>query len=78
MSVDSLKGFSEAGTDGEFFIGVLGLVMSLVRFMRGVVVHAASMFELAGLLPLRVRFLLGPADVGGGVDMDVDAVSWDS
>ena len=74
VSVDSLSGFSEPGTDGDFLTGVRGSVVSLVRFTRGVVVHADSMCEMAGLLPLRVRFLLGPGDVGSVVDVEVDAV----
>ena len=79
MSVDSFKGFSEAGTVGDLLTGVKGFEVSLARFTRGVVVHAASMCGMVGLLPLRVRFLLGPGDVVvGGVEVEVDAVGWDS
>ena len=52
---------------------------SSVRFIRGVVSHAACVSVMSGLLPLRVRFLPGPGDVDGGDDVDVDVVvNWDS
>ena len=76
VSVDSLKDFSEAGTDvdlADFVDGVADLLKPSVRFIRGVDNHAASISEVAGLSPLRIRFLLGPGEIGGvdGVDVEV-------
>lgn len=75
--MESLKGFSGAGIEGDFSLGAAGIKLSLVRFIRGVVVHAASVSVIVCLLPLRVRFLPGPGDAGDGDDVDVVA-NWDS
>ena len=77
VSVESFKGFSEAGIEGNFSLGAVELMLSSVRFIRGVVVHAASVSFIVDLLPLRVRFLPGPGEVGGSDVVDV-VVNWDS